>query len=124
MRPELVTVVACTVGLPFLVLVSDYMFRVEANLITVMRMSGPDLCLLGLGAVGSIFIDPKVVAALHGLPPLVPGIAVIFVIFILRGLCFRLGKSTTNSAAYVILLSGVLSLTLVSGILVYSYWNF
>jgi hypothetical protein len=62
MRAELVTVVAVTIVIPFLVLVGDYIYRVESDIFAVMRMAGPDLCILGWGAVGSIFIDPRVVA--------------------------------------------------------------
>jgi hypothetical protein len=48
-----------TLGIPFLVLVVDYVFRTDTGILRTMRNSGPDLCLLGLGSVGSVFLDQK-----------------------------------------------------------------
>jgi hypothetical protein len=123
MRPELIIVVSVTVILPLIVLVSDYVWRLEITTLGLMKACGPDLCLLGLGSVGSIFIDPKVQSALYPFPPVIGGIFVIFMIFILRGICFRFGRKETKIAAFVTMASGIASLTVVSVILVYSYWT-
>jgi hypothetical protein len=116
----MLTVIVVTIGIPFLVLVADYMYRVDAGMLDVMRTAGPDLCLLGLGSVGAIFIDPRVASAFT-LPPQLAGVIVTVVIFMLRGICFRFGKNATGKSAFATMLSGLASITIVGAILIYSY---
>lgn len=119
----LLIVLVATIGLPFIVLVVDYVLRIDTGLDDTMRSSGPDLCLLGLGSVGSIFLDPKVVAALV-IPPQLSGAIVVFIIFAMRGFCFRLQKRPpTTMLAFVTMVLGLASVTIVGSILVYSYWS-
>jgi hypothetical protein len=116
----LAIVLTVTIVIPFLVLVTDYVFRTESGVIASMRTSGPDLCLLGLGSVGSVFIDPKVASSFF-LPPQVAGTVVVVIIFFLRGICFRLQKRTTTLAAFVTMVLGIASITIIGGILVFGY---
>lgn len=117
----LAIVLAATMGLPLLVLMVDYVFRTETGMNETMRQSGPDLCLLGLGAVGSVFLDPKVVTAFF-LPPQLGGAVAVFIIFALRGICFRLAKRpTTTRLAVGTMIVGLASICIVGSILIYSY---
>jgi hypothetical protein len=116
------TVFAVTIVLPLLVVIVDYVYRIDSNLLDIMRSAGPDLCLLGLGAVGTIFVDPKVAATIP-LPPIVAGLIVTFIIFMLRGICFRLQQSTSGKAAVATMMTGLMSITIVGCILMYSYWG-
>ena len=96
-RQELAIVISATLLVPFLVLVGDYVYRSESSLSQVLQQSGPDLCLLGLGSVGSVFIDRKVASAFP-VPPQLAGIIVALLIFVFRGFCFE-----NRSAAHVVL---------------------
>jgi hypothetical protein len=118
---ELTIVVAATLVLPLLVLVVDYIFRIDTGLNDTMRNSGPDLCLLGLGSVGSVFLDPKVVGAFF-IPPQLSGAIVVLIIFLLRGVCFRLQKRPTTTLLSVgTMMLGLASISIVGSILVYGY---
>ncbi len=116
----LAIVLTVTIGIPFLVLVTDYVFRVESGVTELMKTSGPDLCLLGLGSVGSVFIDPKVASSFF-LPPQVAGTVVVVIIFLLRGVCFRLQRRATTFAAFVTMVLGIASMTIIGSIIVYGY---
>jgi hypothetical protein len=119
-QSPLAIVFTVTIGIPLLVLVTDYVFRVESGVTESMRNSGPDLCLVGLGSVGSVFIDPKVASSFF-LPPQVAGTLVVIVIFLLRGICFRLQKVDTTLAAFVTMVLGIASITIIGVIIVYGY---
>jgi hypothetical protein len=116
----LAIVLTVTIGIPFLVLIADYVLRTESGITASMRTSGPDLCLLGLGSVGSVFIDPKVASSFF-LPPQVAGTVVVMIIFILRGICFRLQKRTSVFAAFVTMALGIASITIIGSIIIYGY---
>jgi len=109
-----------TIVLPFLVLVADYILRTDTGLADTMRNSGPDLCLIGLGSVGSIFLDPRV-ALTFFIPPQVGGALIIIIIFALRGVCFRLQKHKTTLASVGTMIVGLTSICIVGSILVYGY---
>ena len=86
-----------------------------------MRDSGPDLCLLGLGSVGLVFLDPRVAQAFR-LPPQLSGMLLVLIIFGLRAICFRLQKRPqTTFVAVVTMILGLASISIVSSILVYRY---
>jgi hypothetical protein len=116
----LAIVLTVTIGIPFLVLIADYVLRTESGITASMRTSGPDLCLLGLGSVGSVFIDPKVASSFF-LPPQVAGTVVVMIIFILRGICFRLQERTSVFAAFVTMALGIASITIIGSIIIYGY---
>lgn len=116
----LALVLSATIVLPFLVLVADYILRVDVGLNQTMRNSGPDLCLLGLGSVGSVFLDPKIAAGFL-IPPQLAGAVVIVIIFALRGVCFRLQRLTTTGAAVGTMIVGLAAVCIVGSILVYAY---
>lgn len=118
----LAIVLAATIVLPLLVLIADYVLRTDTGLNDSMRNSGPDLCLLGLGSVGSIFLDPRVISAI-AIPPQLSGALVVLIIFILRAFCFRFQKQATTTALAVgTMMLGLASISIVGSILVYSYW--
>ena len=118
---ELSIVICAILGLPFLVLVADYIYRFESSLNQVLLHSGPDLCLLGLGSAGSVFLDKKVASEFF-LPPQLAGVVVVVLIFIMRGLCFRISRHPISGwTIFGSLCLGLVSLTVVGGILVYSY---
>jgi hypothetical protein len=99
----------------------DYIYRTGTGLNETMRGAGPDLCLFGLGAVGSIFLDPKV-ATTFFIPPQLGGPLVVFIIFALRGICFRLQeRPTTTVLAVGTMIIGLASICIVGSILIYSY---
>jgi hypothetical protein len=117
----LAIVLSATIGIPFLVLVVDYVFRTESGFVETMRGSGPDLCLLGLGAVGSVFLDSKVASAFF-IPPALGGTVVVLIIFGLRGVCFRLQKlPLTTGVAFATMVMGIASVLVVGAVLVFSY---
>jgi hypothetical protein len=110
-----------TLGIPFLVLVVDYVSRIDTGILQTMRNSGPDLCLLGLGSVGSIFLDQKVASAFF-IPPVLAGTIVVLLIILLRGVCFRLQKKLeTTNVAIATMITGLASIFIVGGVLVYGY---
>lgn len=113
-------VLTATIVLPFLVLVADYVLRVGVGLNETMRSSGPDLCLLGLGSVGSVFLDPKV-AAVFLIPPQLAGALIIIIIIGLRGVCFRLQARNTTLASVGTMIVGLTSMCIVGSVLVYGY---
>lgn len=119
--PHALTIVlAATIAVPLLVLIVDYVFRTETGLKETMRNSGPDLCLLGLGSVGSVFLDPQVATAFF-IPPQLAGALVVLIIFILRGFCFRLEKqAVTTTLAVGTMMLGLASIFIVGSILVYA----
>jgi hypothetical protein len=116
----LAIVLTVTIVIPFLVLATDYVLRVESGVTESMRTSGPDLCLLGLGSVGSVFIDPKIASSFF-LPPQVAGTVVVIIIFLLRGICFRLQKRSTVFAAFMTMVLGIASITIIGSIIIYGY---
>ncbi len=120
---ELSIVICAILGLPFLVLVADYIYRFESSLSQVLQQSGPDLCLLGLGSIGSVFLDKKV-ASVFFLPPQLAGVVVAVLIFILRGLCLKISKYPISGwTVFGNLCLGSASLTVIGAILVYSYMH-
>jgi len=99
---------------------TDYIMRTSAGVTETMRNAGPDLCLLGLGSVGSIFLDPKVSATFF-IPPQLGGALVTIIIFALRGICFRLQKNKTTGAAVGAMVVGLASICIVGSILIFGY---
>lgn len=123
MKPELLTVILATLGLPILVLAADYIPRM-GNLAEAMNTAGPDLCLLGLGSIGAIFIDKKVADAFPIAPQLM-GVFVAIFIMILRNICGRLSKMAGGAWSHIrgfwSLVSGLAAVLIVGWILIYSY---
>ena len=116
----LAIILVATLGLPFVALMIEYIYR-GTTIDNTMRGVGPDLCLLGLGSVGSVFIDPKVALA-FALPPVLGGTLVCLLIFGLRGFCFRLQKRRTTAAAFGTMVLGLASIFMVGSILIVGYW--
>lgn len=123
MKAELVTVIMATLGIPVCVLAEDYIPRMT-NLQEAMNTAGPDLCLLGLGSVGALFIDKRVADAF----PIAPQLMCVFVtifIMILRNICGRLSKTPGPGwwpgKGFWNLISGLAAVMVVGWILIYSY---
>jgi hypothetical protein len=57
MPAQLWTVLLATVVIPFLFLLVEYVYHPSATVVSTLQKSGPDFCLIGLGASGSVFID-------------------------------------------------------------------
>jgi hypothetical protein len=122
MPVQLTTVLITTIGVPFLVLVSDYINNSQgASLEETFLRAGPDLCLVGLGSSGSVFIDPKIIAAFDIPAPLVL-IVVLITILIFRGLCRRLVSPPHSTLkAFGSCVCGIASIAIISCIIYYGY---
>jgi hypothetical protein len=83
--------------LPIIILVANYLLDSDP-MDEVLKRSGPDLCLIGLGASGSVFLDAKVAAA-YALPPQLLLMVIMGIILILRGACSRILGRTKSSTA-------------------------
>src|SRR5258708_29767997 len=86
---SLVTVVVVIIVIPFFALVVDYMGRVNTRIQELVPKAGADLCLLGLGSSGAVFIEPRVSLAFGARTSLIE-VIVIFTIFFLRFFCLRI----------------------------------
>jgi hypothetical protein len=107
---------------PLLVLFTDYLFRADLNLEELLRKAGADLCLLGLGSSGAVFIEPRVSAAFGLAASLIQLLSVLFV-FLFRALCLRIERGDILAKCkYANLYFGVASICMMGGILIYSYW--
>ena len=108
---------------PVVLLAFDYVYRFGSHLDELVEKSGPDLCLLSLGATVPVFLDSRVAAALGSH---VGGIefATIFGILLLRGFCFRFNNQPRPKLwRYTGLICGLASFIFVGGILVFGYWK-
>ena len=122
MPVQLTTVLITTIGVPFLVLVLDYVYNSQgASIMDTLLRAGPDLCLVGLGSSGSVFIDPKVIKA-FSIPPQLILIVVLIVILILRGICRKLGSTPHSTLrAFGSCALGIASIAIISCIIYYGY---
>lgn len=120
----LAVVLVATLFLPLLVMFIDYLLRYDLTGVDAVQQFGPDLCLLALGSVGSVFIDPKV-ATSFGIPAQLSGVLVLLLIFVCRALCFRVGrrKPKTSTTATVSVILGFISVALIGGTLIFGYWK-
>jgi hypothetical protein len=120
MTAQLITVLIITIVIPLLVLISEYINYSDSMRDTFLR-AGPDLCLVGLGSSGSVFIDPKVIGAFP-VPSVVVLLVVLLVILIFRGLCRKLvspphsWRKAIGSCAF-----GIASIAILSCIIYYGY---
>jgi hypothetical protein len=110
--------------LPIIILVANYLLTSDP-MDDVLKRSGPDLCLIGLGASGSVFLDPKVSAA-YALPPQLLLMVIMGIILILRGACSRVltrgGTAPTIRPGWSVGF-GMASICLVFGVLTYGYFK-
>ena len=112
-----------TVLAPVVVLALDYIYRFESDLHELLEKSGPDLCLLSLGASVPVFLDSRVVAALGGHVAELEFV-IIFGILLLRGFCFRFNlHGYSRLWKYTGLACGCGSIVLVGAILIFGYWK-
>lgn len=96
---DLYTPLAAVVGLPFLVLVVDYVFR-WLPVLEALRRSGPDFCIMGLGSSGAVFIDQKVIDTLRRVthvPIQLDMVFLVIVILIFRQISFKLTEATKGA---------------------------
>lgn len=99
MPRELYTPLVAILGVPFLVLLFDYIFRWPPILDTL-RRAGPDFCILGLGSCGAVFIDKKVIESLTRRMPLpveLDMIIIVLVILAFRQIAFRLTEQKSEN---------------------------
>jgi hypothetical protein len=116
------TVLVVTIVVPLFALVVDNMARVNTKLEELVPKAGADLCLLGLGSSGAVFIEPRVEVAFGTRSSLVE-VIVLFAIFFLRFFCLRIEqKEFLKQRKYAGLVPGVGSVFIVGAILLYSYW--
>ena len=83
---------AALVGVPFVVLVLDYIFR-WLPILETLRRAGPDFCVMGLGSSGAIFVDKRVIDTLTKLTTLPVQLNMVFVLLIIiafRQIAFKL----------------------------------
>jgi hypothetical protein len=119
---SLVTVLVVIIVIPLFALVVDYMARVNTRIHELVRKAGADLCLLGLGSSGAVFIEPRVSIAFGARTSLIE-VIVIFAIFFLRFFCLRIEQQQFfANREYAGLVPGVGSVFIVGAILLYSYW--
>jgi hypothetical protein len=115
---QLKIVLAAHVLVPLMALILDYFHRGK-GVLDCMDRSGPDLCLIGLGGSGVLFIDPRIVLVFH--PP-VYLIIVLFLILIFRQICFLMHKDPlVKWRALCSCAIGLSSITVVSSILYFAY---
>jgi hypothetical protein len=95
---ELYTPLVATIGVPFIALLFDYIFR-WTPILETMRRAGPDFCILGLGSSGAVFIDKRVIETLPkliALPVTLDLVIVVFLILSFRQIAFRLTQQRTE----------------------------
>src|SRR6266480_3465662 len=69
MPKDMITPFVAMIGLPFLALVLDYLFR-WASILETMKRAGPEFCVMGLGSMGAIFVDKRTIDAMTALTAL------------------------------------------------------
>ncbi|GAC1627333.1 MAG: hypothetical protein NVS9B13_24330 [Candidatus Acidiferrum sp.] len=119
---SLLTALFTTLLIPLLALAVDYMARVNTKIGELTLKAGPDLCLIGLGSSGAVFIEPKVSSAFGAKTSMIE-LVVVFTIFFLRALCLRIEqKQFFANKEYANLFPGVAAIFVVGAILIYSHW--
>ena len=121
------------IGLPFLALVLDYLFR-WAPILETMKRAGPEFCVMGLGSMGAIFVDKRTIdatTALTTLPVQLNLILVALMILAFRQVSFKLAEGKKDQEGKPIQVSkfralsscafGLASIILVSGTLYVGY---
>jgi hypothetical protein len=112
---DYVQAVVVTFVIPLAYLLVEYFFRFSSSadsmppLETALRQSGPDCCILSLGASGAVFVDPWL-AAVPGFGSKLLLVLVISVILILRILCRRSESVSGRSGALKSMRLGLTSL--------------
>jgi hypothetical protein len=118
---EFMTAAVALFGVPILFLVLEYVYQTDTTLLAVFQKSGPDLCLIGLGSSGSVFIDPRVISSFR-LPSQLCLIIVIVVILILRRISVRVeSEPQTWRRAITSSALGLGSIAMVLCVLMYGY---
>jgi len=105
--------VVATFGIPLIVLSIEYAIRwtyTDASPDQIQRLCGPDLCILSLGSVGAIFIDPHI-EALHWNTSLVIVVDLLIVV-LLRVICIRFADESRSSNPTISLWLGCTSIAL------------
>ena len=119
---DLAVAVVATLFLPLTVLALDYFIRAKIQIGTwneLIAHSGPDCCVLSLGATGAIFVDPNVNSIAGIKSPLFIILLIIFLIF-MRVAC--ISKSVpTQQGAPPSLKYGVCSLLVIFFVMIISY---
>ncbi len=131
MTHPLLSAVLVNLGIPTVYLVVDYVcFDHGLDPRAIIAKSGPDLSLIGLGALGAIFTDDKVSGAMQ-IPVAIVIACVVAVILILRGICYRVEARSFDPSrvpgswlrAFASFACGVGCIGTVSGVLMYGYLN-
>jgi hypothetical protein len=120
---EFVIAVCATFFLPLAVLALDYFIRAtlqSGSWGELIKTSGPDCCVLSLGATGAIFVDPHV-SSIRGVnSPLFIIALIIFLIF-MRVACIKADKPTSKSKVPSSLRYGVCSILAIFFVVCGSY---
>jgi hypothetical protein len=118
---DFITVVIANLGVPIFFLAVEYAYRPDGTFVAVIQRSGPDLCLIGLGTSGSVFINPRVTSSFP-VPSQLGLIILIVVILLLRRACYAVQADPPHWLKALVSLSlGIGSITLVFFVLMYGY---
>lgn len=117
------TAFLATILAPVVILALDYVYRLESDLYRLIQNSGPDLCLVSLGASVPVFLDARVVELLGTKAPGLESFAILGIL-LARGLCIRFNRQPPpNLSRYTGFACGMLCLLFVGAILVLAYWK-
>jgi hypothetical protein len=120
---DLTVAVCATLLLPLAVLALDYFIRAKVQGGTwfqLIESSGPDCCVLSLGATGAIFVDPHV-SAVDGIRSPLFIIALIIFLLFMRVACIKSTAPTSEDQAPSSLRYGLFSLLAICFVVCYSY---
>lgn len=120
MPENLILIILATFGVPFLILVFDNVRR-GGTALDVMRRSGRDLSLVGLGSSGAVFVNPKATAAFP-IPSTLVVVLVLATLFTLHQWCANVNErppsrwNAVSSCGF-----GMASVAIVLCVLAYGY---
>ena len=109
-----------TFGVPLIFMTGDYILRLKGGLATKDELThqvGSDCCILSLGAVGAVYIDPHV-HNVKGISSQLTLVIVVGALSILRYLCLPSQKNVRPHDPKLSMFLGFMSMFIVSTILV------
>jgi ABC-type Mn2+/Zn2+ transport system permease subunit len=121
---DLVIAVVATLFLPLAVLGLDYFIRAKIEGGTwgqLVGRSGPDCCVLSMGATGTLFVDPNISSTAGFNSPLFIILLILFLIF-MRVACINKDVARSEGGVPPNLRYGICSLLAICFVMVFGYY--